>query len=98
MTTSRIVVRLDAEHGAAELEMMTPHCCPRADGLEQALRQIGMHSINAVELSTPRYRVFRMKVGELDGSQLRVGRVAQVLRLVRDREAPCPAGDCCRAA
>lgn len=86
MNTSKIIVRLEAEERTAELEMMVPHGSREIEGIETAIDRIGMRATRKVEVSTPRYRVTRLKVAELDGSMLGATRVMQVLRAVRRRE------------
>lgn len=86
MNTSKIIVRLEAEERTAELEMMVPHGSREIEGIETAIRRIGMLTTRRVDVSTPKYRVTRLKVAELDGSVLGSTRVMQVLRAVRRRE------------
>lgn len=90
MNTSKISVRLDAEQRTAELELMTPHHKPRIEGLELDLRRLGLRQLHTIELSTPKYRVMRTKLRELDGSELNALRVVQILRAARHRELEMP--------
>jgi len=97
MNTSKIVVRLDAEHHAAEIEMMTPHHAPPFEAMEHTLRRIGLRPVSTVELSTPRFRVTRTKVVKWDGSKLDAARVMHILRAAsapRTSHSEC----CSRAA
>lgn len=91
MNTSKTIVRLDAEQRTAEIEMTTSHNSPRVEGLDHALRRIGFHPMRTIELSTPRFRVTRTKLVELDGAQLSETRIMQALRaagnLERERES-----------
>ncbi len=86
MNTSRIIVRLDEEQRTAELEVMTPHRSPRIQGMDVALRQIGVLPFQTVELSTSRHSITLTKVAESDGSRLVPGRVMQILCVVQQRE------------
>ncbi|MGE5783115.1 MAG: hypothetical protein ACM3ZE_00925, partial [Myxococcales bacterium] len=86
MNTSNIIVRLDAEHHAAEIEIMTPHGSPRSAGLETTLRWVGLRTLRTVEFSTPRHRVTRTKVARLDGLELDAARIAGALRAVSGLE------------
>lgn len=86
MNTSKIMVRLDAEARTAELEVMVPHGSQEVRGLENAVYRIGMHPACRIEISTPRYRVTRLKVSELDGSPLGATRVMQLLRAAHHGE------------
>jgi hypothetical protein len=97
MNTTKITVRLDAEHRQAELEMMTPHELAPVGRVDQALRRIGIEPLGTVELETPRYRVTKTKLAELDGSLLDATRVMQILRAARCPE-PARLCGCCRAA
>lgn len=96
MNTSRITVRLDAEHREAELEMLLPHESATPRSLEESLQRVGMRPFSTVEMTTPRYRVTRTKFAELDGSRIDAIRVMQVLRAARSREFEN--ASCCRAA
>jgi hypothetical protein len=98
MNTSKTTVRLDAEHRAAELEMMTPHDSPRVEGMEHALRRIGLRPMNTVEAMTPRYRIIQTTVTEFDGSKIKAARVAQALRAVRNCGLSHTSGHCSEAA
>jgi len=98
MNPSRTIVRLDAELGTAELEVIAPHDSPKVEGLDHALRRIGFHPMRTLELSTPRYRVTRTKLAELDGAPLSETRIAQALRAARHREPHEVAFHSCRAA
>jgi hypothetical protein len=84
--TTKITVRLDAEQRAAELELVTPHSRSRIDGLEPALRKLGLLSTHTLELHTPKYRITRTKLRQLDGSAFDSTRLVQVLHIVRARE------------
>lgn len=84
--TTKISVRLDAEQRAAELELVAPHHHARIDGLEHALRKVGLHSMPTLELNTPRYRITRTKLRHPDGSVIDSARLVQVLHIVRARE------------
>lgn len=86
MNTSRIIVRLDEEQRTAELEVMTPHRSPRIQGMDVALRQIGVLQFQTVELWTSRHSITLTKVAESDGSRLAPGRVMQILSVVQERE------------
>jgi hypothetical protein len=98
MNTSRIIVRLDAEQRAAQIEMLTPNGVPAVQGLGNALRGIGIRPLHMVELSTPRYRVTRAKLVELDGSELTSGRVMQILCAARRQQELDSPTHCFRAA
>lgn len=86
MNTSKIIVRLEAEERTAELEVMVPHDSREIDGLENTLSRLGMRASSKLQISTPRYRIARVKFAELDGSPLVATRVMQVLRAVRKGE------------
>jgi len=98
MNTSNIIVRLDAEHHAAEIEVRTPKDSPRTVGLENALRRIGLRPMRTVELSTPRHLVTRTKVARLDGFELNAARVAKALLAVRDLDPKASPRPLSRAA
>jgi hypothetical protein len=85
MNTSKIKVRLDAESRTAELEVMTPNGNPYIDGIDHALARMRIRAIHTVELSTPRYRVTRTKLAEMDGSDINPARLMQVLRAAQTR-------------
>lgn len=85
-STTKITLRLDAEQRAAELTLVTPHNKARIDGLEPALRKAGLHSTHTLELNTPKYRITRAKLRQLDGSAFDSTRLVQVLHIVRVRE------------
>jgi hypothetical protein len=86
MNTSNIIVRLEAEQRTAELEILTPHHNPRSEGLEWTLRRNGIRTLRAIELQTPGGRVTRLRLAELDGSELQEARVMQILRIAQERE------------
>ncbi|HMA94555.1 MAG TPA: hypothetical protein VKP30_17815 [Polyangiaceae bacterium] len=90
MNTSNIIVRLDAEHHAAEIEVRISKDSRRPVGLENALRRIGLRPMRTIELSTPRHFVTRTKVAKLDGFELNAARVAKALLAVRELETPSP--------
>jgi hypothetical protein len=87
MNTSIIKMRLDAEYRTAELELMTPHGSPSIEGLDYALKRMGLKTIRTVELMTPKFRVTRTRLAEMDGSDIAPTRVMQVLQVAQSRSS-----------
>lgn len=85
MNQSTIKVRLDEEYRTAELELSTPNGSPEVLGIDHALRRMGLRPVHTVEFVTPKYRVTRTKVAEMDGSEMAPERVMQLLQAAQSR-------------
>jgi hypothetical protein len=94
MNTMKTIVRLDAEHHTAELEIMAPHNGTTVEGLENTIRRMGFCTIGTLETDTPRFHITHTKIRSRDGSRLDHTRLAAVLSELR-RPAPTHYLTCC---